>query len=77
MERSRGTSSYWMEFEPLTEVILNFINKQKRFVVAQFGDKHGGNRLGLMNPDVRLRDSQGYLYSPELNTAQIYLPLRG
>lgn len=73
MEGSRGASSHWMELEPLTEVILNYLSKQNRFIVCQFGDKHGGNRLGLMNPDVRLRDSQGNLYTPELNAAQVYL----
>lgn len=52
---------------------MNLLKKQSRFVVAQFGDKHGGNRLGLLNPDVKLRDSQGYMYSPEPNEAQIYL----
>lgn len=52
---------------------MNLLRKQNRFVVCQFGDKHGGNKLGLMNPDVELRDSQGNIYSPTLNDAQIYL----
>lgn len=52
---------------------MNLLRRNNRFVVAQFGDKHGGNRLGLMNPDVRLRDSHGYMYSPDLNEAQVYL----
>lgn len=52
---------------------MNLFNKQNRFVVAQYGDTHGGNTLGLMNPDVKLRDAQGKPYSPMLNEPQKYL----
>jgi hypothetical protein len=52
---------------------LNFLRKPNRFVVTQFGDKHGGSKLGLMHPEVRLRDSQGNSYIPEMNEAQKYL----
>ncbi len=52
---------------------MNFLHKQNRFVVAQLGDKHAGSKLGLMHPEVKLRDSQGKVYVPEMNEAQKYL----
>ena len=29
-----------------------------RIIIAQESDRHGGNKLGLMNPDVILEDLQ-------------------
>lgn len=52
---------------------MNFLKKQNRFVVCQYGDTHGGNTLGLMNPEVKLRDAQGHEYNPILIEPQIYL----
>lgn len=52
---------------------MNFLKKQNRFVVCQYGDTHGGNTLGLMNPDVKLRDAQGHEYNPVLTEPQLYL----
>lgn len=39
----------------------------------QYGDTHGGNTLGLMNPEVVLRDAQGHEYHPVLSEPQTYL----
>lgn len=50
-----------------------FSHKPTRFVVAQYGDTHGGNTLGLMNPEVELKDAQGHKYYPQLTEPQIYL----
>jgi hypothetical protein len=52
---------------------LSFLKKSKRFVVVQYGDTHGGNTLGLMNPEVILKDAQGHEYSPQLTEPQKYL----
>lgn len=52
---------------------MNFLRRDNRFVVAQFGDTHGGNKLGLMHPDVKLRDPEGKIYRPEPTESQIYL----
>ena len=52
---------------------MNFLTHHHRFVVAQYGDTHGGNELGLMNPEVTLRDAQGNKYSPQLTEPQKYL----
>lgn len=52
---------------------MNFLRKRSRFVIAAFGDTHGGNKLGLMNPETKLQDPQGFGYSPQLGKAQEYL----
>lgn len=52
---------------------MSFLHKQNRFVVCQYGDSHGGNTLGLMNPEVELVDAQGHRYNPTLTEPQEYL----
>lgn len=45
-----------------------------RFLIVQESDRHGGNKLGLMNPDVILEDLQGNgetrKYTPEMSASQ-------
>lgn len=45
-----------------------------RFIIAQESDRHGGNKLGLMNPDVVLEDLQKNgtvrLYKPNISESQ-------
>jgi hypothetical protein len=45
-----------------------------RFIIAQESDRHGGNKLGLMNPDVILEDLQqngvARLWKPKVSESQ-------
>lgn len=47
--------------------------KYRRTIIAAFGDTHGGNNLGLLNPETVLEDGHGKKYSPKPNETQRYI----
>lgn len=47
--------------------------KYRRTIIAAFGDTHGGNSLGLLNPETVLEDGHGNKYHPQPNETQRYM----
>jgi len=44
--------------------------KSNRAIIVAESDPHGGHKLGLLNPEVRLEDEERRLYQPRLTETQ-------